>query len=168
MQLHTVVRIRAQNPVFWGTWGHTSPHAPEAVHTSENKTAQLLKWIRKDRQLTTDAAEIQRFCIVVGMCLRDLELIQGPDGSSNGVPEFLYRSCLEPDTRAHILQACAAAFSAPRGPDVGGFGKGKGKGKGRASAATTGLAVVSTGAPAEETEEATAPRRSKRNIARRS
>ena len=139
------------------------------MHTTENKAAQLLKWIRKERQVVPDAAMVQRFCLVVGICLRDLSLIDSLRGSSDNVPAFLSRSRLDSDTRTDILQACADAFSQPSGDGVGGIGNGKGKGKGRASAAaSSSLATTSTVAPMQEITEAARPRRSKRNAARQS
>ena len=175
-QLGIVVRIRAQNPVFWGTWGYTSAHVPEAVHTTENKAAQLLKWICKDRHITDDAIDVQRFCLVVGMCLRDLALIGSSDGTAGAleiIPGFLARSCLEADTHTVILQACAKAFTMSPPVGRGGAAKGKGKGKGRETApkdAPCSLQATSGISSAQETTdivEPPAPRRSQRAAARR-
>ncbi|PIL28432.1 hypothetical protein GSI_08466 [Ganoderma sinense ZZ0214-1] len=80
--LQVVVPVRAQNPVFWGTWGHRSPHVPQAVHASEKKTGQLLQWISKTRDTSGSAADIQRFCLVIGLTLRDMSLLASIDGTS--------------------------------------------------------------------------------------
>ncbi|KAI1786440.1 hypothetical protein LXA43DRAFT_1065080 [Ganoderma leucocontextum] len=167
--LRSVTTVRAQNPVFWGTWGHKSPHVPEAVQTIEKKTAQLLQWIARAREETANAADVQHFCLIVGISLRDLTLLASTDGTTiwpDEVPGFMARSSLDASHRGEILKACEVAFTEASTAAVG-PAKNK-KGKGKAVMRTGGRAAKGDAAVVSEVFDAPpANRRSSRAAARR-
>ena len=130
-------------PVFWGTWGHKSPHLPKAVHTNKTKWSTLLQWIERSRAVPATNTDVQRFCLVVGMILRDLSILATMEGSSilpEGVPEFMAKTCLQTSQRATCLAACSAAFTGPA-VAVPAVPQGR-KGKGRATLPSAGSAAA--------------------------
>ena len=173
--------FRGQDPVFWATWGHTSPYVPEDVITDEVKAAALMKWIARDRSSTAQPSEVQRFCIVVGMVLRDLTLIADADSTSlwpEHVPGYMAVSQIDASERGAVLAACSSAFldeitASPVTVEAGMQERGKGKGRatvhqerhsGRSKA---GDAAVQTGPPLPR-ELAALSRRTTRSRTRRS
>lgn len=127
--------------MFWATWGHKSPHVPTSVLTSDAHVATLMKWVTKVRGANPQPADAQRFCLAIGIILRDLTLVSNMTDTSTDVPEVaagLEASKLDPERRAEILEACASAFiaadtEAQALPHSSMKGKGKGKGKAKAA-----------------------------------
>ena len=129
--------------MFWATWGHKSPHVLILVLTSDAHIATLMKWVTKTRGADPQPADAQRFCLAIGIILRDLTLVSNMTDTATDVPEVpagLDVSKLDPERRAEILEACVSAFiAADTEADTilhsSKKGKGKGKGKGKAKAA---------------------------------
>ena len=127
----------------------------------EVKAAALMKWIARNRSGTAQPSEVQRFCLVVGIVLRDLSLIAEADSTSiwpDNVPGYLAVAQIEASQRGAVLAACSAAFSndTTTSTTMGETGKKEGgKGKGRANAhqvrqsgrSGAGDAVVQQGPP---------------------
>ncbi|KAI1790342.1 hypothetical protein LXA43DRAFT_1062149 [Ganoderma leucocontextum] len=152
-QLQPAITLRAQAPVFWGTWGHKSAHVPEAVITNEKKVEALLKWVGRERPADSEPAIVQRFCLVVGTILRDLTLIAKADATSiwpEEVPTYMATSQLEASHRKDVLTACASAFTRDGAALVpaGVTHKGKGKAAARSTKAPAPPAARAQVAPA--------------------
>nr|VWP02017.1 Aspartic proteinase [Ganoderma boninense] len=145
-KLTTRSSFRAQSPVFWATWGYNSAHLPESIITNEAKVAALMKWVAKDRSGNAQPADVQRFCLAVGMILQDLALIAKADGTSiwpDEVPGYMAVSELEAERRVDVLNACSSAFASTADVRLTVGGK-KGKGKGKATGSTAGTPTAST------------------------
>ncbi|PIL26692.1 hypothetical protein GSI_11219 [Ganoderma sinense ZZ0214-1] len=142
--------------------------ALQAVHGSDKKTDQLLQWIMKDRDADAAPSDIQRFCLVVGITLRDLSLLAAIDGTSiwpEHVPTFMSTSSLEGVSRTGILHACEDAFVRSEG--VAATDKGKGKAKPKAKAKPKGQGhLAATDADADGDTPAARLRRSTRAAGR--
>ena len=173
--------FRGQDPVFWATWGYASPYVPEDVLTDEVKAAALMKWIARDRSSTAQPSEVQRFCIVVGIVLRDLSLITEADSTSlwpDHVPGYMAVSQIDASERDAVLAACSSAFLddiAASTIPVEAARQERGKGKGRATIhqegqsgrSAAGVAAVQTG-PALRGELGASSGRTTRSRTRRS
>ena len=94
-----------------------------------------MKWIARDRRGTAQPSEVQRFCLVVGLLLRDLSLSAAADSTSiwpDHVPGYMAVSQIEAAEREVVLAACSSAFfdtSTTSAVPQGRVGNGKGKGK---------------------------------------
>ena len=157
--------------MFWATWGHKVPHVPASVHTSEAHVATLMKWVTKARGADPHPADAQRFCLAIGIILRDLTLLSEVTATSTGtndMPEYLATSKLDPGRRSEILDACSTAFvvvdtdiAAP--PEKNSEGKGEGEHEGRrrfeADSSCWNAGLRSCGGIGGDTARTTDPRR---------
>ncbi|PIL25436.1 hypothetical protein GSI_13326 [Ganoderma sinense ZZ0214-1] len=108
-KLSSVVVIRAKSPVMWATWGHNSGHVPQSVQTSEKNMKTLMNWVKKGANLAGDAADAQRYCLVVGLLLSDIGFIEATTGLDiwpEGLPSYLAYSQLNDDHRMLITSIC--------------------------------------------------------------
>lgn len=105
-----------------------------------------MKWVTKPRGADPQPADAQRFCIAIGIILRDLTLVSNATAMSTttvDMPAGLETSKLHPGSRAEILDACSSAF-VELGTEEEAVRKSRQKGKGKAKS-KVGAAVSQQG-----------------------
>lgn len=102
----------------WAVWNQKSPHVPELFHTSADHFQTLLAWLVGGPPSTPSVAATQRYCLVMGMTLRDLQEVQfiEPDTVPDHLPPYLATSCWSFTYFEQLLQVCSSAFLAHTTP----------------------------------------------------
>ncbi|RPD55730.1 hypothetical protein L227DRAFT_615121, partial [Lentinus tigrinus ALCF2SS1-6] len=102
----------------WAHWNWPSPHLPAEYHHDSAALSGLVGWLSNGISLSRPAADIQHFCLTIGMLLRDFEVVQDDPGdyltSSSSVPSYLAGSILQHSDRALLLDLCTQALRPPR------------------------------------------------------
>ena len=118
-----------------------------------------MRWVTKARGPDPQPAEAQRFCLAVGIMLRDLTLmsnVAAGSTSASGMPADFAMSKLDPGRRAEILYACSSAFITGE-RDVVALPESRQKGKGKAKAkAAVVVGQAKEGLPAPRLEASAA------------
>lgn len=121
LQLCEPTVIRAKSPVLWATWGLRSAHVPKSILTSVKNVKTLMNWVEKGRDCSGSASDIQRYCLVLGLLLSDLDFIDRTPGDvawPEGLPEYLAYSQLDDTHRILITHSCDTQAAEHGGEDV--------------------------------------------------
>ncbi|KAI1784909.1 hypothetical protein LXA43DRAFT_1100880 [Ganoderma leucocontextum] len=117
-KLSTAGHVRQKGKFQWVVWGHKSPHLPLVVHSSDARVKELMMYLQDGPGVAPSEEEIQRYCLTMGMTLRDLEiLLDLPLGESilGHLPIFFAKSELfdGPNNIEKLLRACERRFLPP-------------------------------------------------------
>nr|VWP01974.1 3-isopropylmalate dehydrogenase (3-IPM-DH) (IMDH) (EC (Beta-IPM dehydrogenase) [Ganoderma boninense] len=113
-KIREVSVIRGKAPVFWVTWGHKSGHVPEGTQCVEKNVKALFKWVEKVPSGTAPPADVQRYCLGIGLLLSDLHFIANTDALSSwpeDLPGYLAYSELNAEHLAAVTEACDSAVA---------------------------------------------------------
>ncbi|RDX50610.1 hypothetical protein OH76DRAFT_1417680 [Lentinus brumalis] len=106
----------------WATWLWTSPHLPREAHQDSAALNAVFAWLSNGVALSAPAGHVQRFCLAIGLLLRDTGIvhddIDDDDHIPHNLPEYFSRSLLRNGDVDRILDICAEAFARPRARPV--------------------------------------------------
>ena len=108
-----------QPPLFWASWGYKFPFLPKEAHVGDKvpKALQsILNFLKKGPPKTYGAVEAQRFCLVMGLTLRNIMALQflEPDEEWPArLPPYMASSLLTFDLLQVLHEVCESAFGQP-------------------------------------------------------
>ncbi len=121
-QLQQDCYVEAPAAAPWATWLWTSPHLPRDAHQDSAVLNAVFAWLSNGVALSAPAGHVQRFCLAIGLLLRDTgivhEDIADDDNLPPTLPEYFSRSLLRNGDVDRILDICAEAFARPRARPV--------------------------------------------------
>lgn len=121
LQLQEPAVIRVKSPVMWATWGLKAAHVPKSILTSVKNVTTLMNWVERGKDCAGGASDVQRYCLVVGLLLSDLDFIERTPGDvpwPEDLPEYLAYSQIDDAHRTILTRSCEAQAAEHGGLEV--------------------------------------------------
>ncbi|KAI1795475.1 hypothetical protein LXA43DRAFT_1091124 [Ganoderma leucocontextum] len=117
-KLHEPVEIPPLEGFEWANWKHASAHLPGSVHATSDSVGRLVNWLKPGLVSRAPTADAQRFCLIIGLALRDIHIAQflEPDADlPEDIPPYLANTSLSFAFVETLSEACRlSALVRPR------------------------------------------------------
>ncbi|KAI1782675.1 hypothetical protein LXA43DRAFT_1067473 [Ganoderma leucocontextum] len=117
-KLHELVEIPPLEGFKWANWKHASAHLPGSVHATSDSVGCLVNWLKPGLVSRAPTADAQRFCLIIGLTLRDIHVAQflEPDADlPEDIPPYLANTSLSFAFVETLSEACRlSALVRPR------------------------------------------------------
>ncbi|KAI0738384.1 hypothetical protein C8Q80DRAFT_1275888 [Daedaleopsis nitida] len=120
--IYSTPDVKAHPSAPWAVWESVHRHMPAQVHRDRSNLETLTEWLSSGPRLSDPAGEVQRFCLAIGLLLRDIDLVVkiDPEGyAASYLPEYLGHSILHMGMEPEILKICDSMFILPRPRGIG-------------------------------------------------
>ncbi|KAI0701579.1 hypothetical protein C8Q76DRAFT_802566 [Earliella scabrosa] len=110
------VKVTGRDPVKFATWSMSSSHLPRTLHEQSGALGRVVEWLKAGPQRPTSAEVAQRYCLTMGLLLRDLmrvQTIEDPDDLPADLPSFFATSTMDFQLQEELLEVCTSVKHRP-------------------------------------------------------